>query len=232
MVSSLMPIIYIFLVFLVAYITIGNNKLALFDIILIGISILVLIYTTIKIQFYPEKNEHFEQNINNLKPIELEEQYTRIGKNLVVYNTAFNKNSYNNVGNTWFNVAATNADGTCDTKASNAMFNFELPPVYSRKNGFYMGNNRLIGPYSNAFKIQYHNTFTIVLACKHGNLLVDDTNNEIELFKFYANSPNNNGLSLYIKKGSLKNINNVQMGTLMFMYSNKPSMECKLKKED
>jgi len=67
-----------------------------------------------------------------------------------------------------------------------------------------------------------------MIACKHGNLLVDANNPEIEIFKLYANSPNNNGMSMYIQNSSLKNINNIQMGNLMFQFADKSPVQCKL----
>ena len=232
MCSSLLPIVYIFIVLVIAFVTIGFYKVPKFDVLLILLSVVVLIVTMVLGHFVKGKvKEHFtdENTPQNLKPIELEEDITPIQSHLVDYLTAFNKSSYDIDGNIWTNIAAKQKDGkTCDTSASNSAFTFEMPPVFNRKSGFYMGNNRLIGPLSNALKIQFHNTFTLVLACKHGNLLVDQTNNEIEILKMYANSPNNNGLSLYIQRGSLKNINNVQMGNLMFQYADREPLQCKL----
>jgi hypothetical protein len=237
--ASMIPIIYIFIIMVSAYITIGFFKVPKLDILIIAFAIVVLIGTMLHGHLMKKTtiNEHFvtttatdytTASANQYKPIDLEEDTTSIKNNLVVYNTAYNKNSYNENGNTWINIAAQKSDGSCDTEASNSVFTFELPPIYSRKSGFYLGNNRLIGPLSNAFHIQYHNTFTMVIACKHGNLLVDNKNAEIELFKFYANSPNNNGISMYIQQNSLQNINNVQMGNLMFQYSNREPFQCKL----
>lgn len=229
----MIPIVYIFIVLVIAYLTVGLFKVPKRDVIFIGIAVVILVVTMLKGHFFQSKTEHYVDadmayNLDNLKPIELEEDITPISEKLVVYNTAFNKISYNENGNSWLNMIVTKDDGTCDTNAANSIFNFELPPVYSRKSGFYMGNNRLVGPYSNAMNIQFHNTFTIMLVCKHGNLLVDQVNSEIELIKLYANSPNNNGLSLYIQRNSLRNENNVQVGKLMLQYSNREPMQCVL----
>lgn len=229
----MIAIVYIFIVLVAAYIAVGFFRVPGYDILMIGLSLVVLVATMIRGHLSGKIVERFVSNdvdisTVDLKPIELEEDITEIKNRLVVYTTAFNKNSYNENGNAWLNLAVTKKDGTCDTENSNSVFNFELPPVYSRKSGFYFGNNRLVGPFCNAMNIQFHNTFTIVLACKHGNLLVDNTNNEIELLKLYANSPNNNGLSMYIQKNSLQNVNNVQMGNLMFQYSSRDPFQCKL----
>lgn len=226
--SSILPIIYIFIVLVIAYITIGYKKLGKIDCFIIAISLVVLVFTIFKTG---DIKEHYvDLKLDNLKPIELEEDISAIKDKLVVYTTAFNKISYNENGNSWLNMVVPQKDGSCEIEANNSsVFNFELPPVFSRKSGFYMGNNRIVGPYCNSMNIQFHNTFTIVLACKHGNLLVEESNNEIELLKFYANSPNNNGISLYIQRGSLRNVNNVQMGKLMLQYSSREAFQCKLK---
>ena len=224
--ASMIPIVYIFLILVVAYVSVGFARVPKLDLALIIVAILTLVYTIVFNTTY----EHFaaqEINTDNLKPIELEEDISAIKERLVVYNTAFNKISYNENGNAWLNMIVPK-----EGESENSTFNFELPPVFSRKSGFYMGNNRLVGPFCNALNIQYHNTFTCVIACKHGNLLVEQSNNEIELVKFYANSPNNNGLSLYIQKGSLQNVNNVQMGKLMLQYSSRDPFQCKLKESD
>lgn len=227
----MIPIVYIFIVLVAAYVTIGFFKVPAFDLILISLSLVVIVGTIVhghSSAARPTVEHYVDLSAGDFKPIVLEEDIAPIKNHLVVYNTAFNKNSFSDSGSAWLNIAATKSDGTCDTKATNSIFAFELQPVFTRKSGFYMGNNRLIGPYCNSLKLQFHNTFTIAIACKHGNLLVDDSNNEIELFKFYANSPNNNGLSMYIQKNSLQNVNNVQMGNLMFQYSSSAAMQCKL----
>lgn len=229
MILSLLPIIYIFIALVVAHITFGFFKIHKVDITLITLSLIILIVTIlITPRFKNSTTEHFISE-NELKPIVLEEDITPIKNSLVVYNTSFNKLSYDEKSNQWINIASSNNDKSCEKKNSNMAFSFELPPVYSRKTGFYLGNNRIVGPYSNALGIQYHNTFTMIVACKHGNLLVEDNNREIELFKLYANSPNNNGLTMYIQKNSLKNINNVQMGNLMFQYSSRDPLQCVVK---
>ena len=241
LIVSMLLIVYIFIVLVIVYIFFGLKQIPSFDIIMISFSLVIIIGTILQGIMYNKKtssiSEHFTTtditlaDIQNYEPIVLEENIKPISSRLVNYITAFNKNSFNEKGNLWLNLAVTKTDGTCNTDASNSVFTFELPPVYSRKSGFYLGNNRLVGPLCSALNIQYHNTFTQVFVCKHGNLLVDKTNNEIELIKLYANSPNNNGLSLYIQNGSLQNINNVQMGTLMFQYADKNPLQCKLKAE-
>lgn len=155
-----------------------------------------------------------------LKQIETEEDITPIKNGLQTYLTIYNKTSFPGTGKTWFNMGATSA------LQVDSNFSFDIAPVYNTKNGVYMGNNRLIGPLSSALNIQFNNTYTICMACKHGNLITADADNEIEIFKLYANSPNNNGMRLYILKDTIQNANNTQTGSLMFQYANLQPMPC------
>jgi len=162
--------------------------------------------------------------------IDSEEDISDIQTRLCIYLTVFNKKSFNDMGKVWYNIANIKQDGTCpDT--DNSKFNFDLVPAFNRVSGFYLGNNRIIGPLSNALDIQFHNTYSIALVCKHGNLLVDNKNQEIELLKLYANSPNNNGLSIFIEKGSIHNDNNTQVGALLLQYADHTPYECLVDKD-
>ena len=185
--------------------------------------------------------------------LELEENIKDIKPGLVFYTTSFNNSSYTGYGKNWLNIArltsASKASGSgsgnvatpppttaspssekCETDAKS--LDFEITPNYSRKTGFYLSNNRLVGPMSNNLGIQFHNTYTIVVVAKYGNMLVNNKNDEIELIKLYANSPNNNGLSLFIKANSITNVNNVQMGALMFQYASMPPTQCLISQND
>lgn len=175
--------------------------------------------------------------------IDIEENIDDISSGLVLYTTAFNNRSYGGNGKSWINIAkkktqtatttpppAPTDSTTCKTEAKS--LDFDMSPVFSRKTGFFLGSNRLVGPFSNSTNIQFHNTYTIVLVVKHGNLIINDNDKEIELLKMYANSPNNNGLSMYIRAGSLQDINNVQMGSLMFQYADMQPMMCLKAQQD
>jgi hypothetical protein len=213
------------------------------DMIILIVAAIALLLIAIQSSVFTNLNlEHFSTDVSSFgeididsalqkfKKMDAEEDITDIQNRLMVYLTVFNNRSFNNMGRIWNNIAALKQDGTCENN-DNSIYSFELAPVFNRKSGLYLGNNRCIGPYSNALNIQFHNTFTIVVVCKHGNLLVDDKNSEIELLKLYANSPNNNGVSLYIQKGSLKNDNNTQTGTLLFQYANHDPLVCKVDKD-
>jgi hypothetical protein len=172
-------------------------------------------------------------------PISVEEDISLMEKGLKFYVTSFNKSSYPDYGRVWRNVAPVpdtpDVLSNCTTepvKAEPSRLMFDINPVFSRKNGFYLGNNRLIGPLSSDIGIQFHNTFTLMFMVKFGNLIPGNLDTEIEIIKLYANSSNNNALTLYIRKNSLQLVNNVQMGQLMFQFADLPAMECHINKND
>lgn len=175
-----------------------------------------------------------EEILNNNKTMNIEENIDDISKGLVMYTTTFSSKSYQNMGKVWFNLAPKeNLDKSKCKIDQTRDLDFDISPVFSRKSGFYLGNNRLVGPYSNNLSIDIHGTFTSILVVKHGNLLVsNNNNNEIEILKMYANSPNNNALAMYIKRGSLSRTNNVQMGSLMFQYSSEAPKTCLIDSND
>lgn len=217
------------------------NKVNATDMWIIFISCLILLYTVLHTKGSVEtfandvlksKPVLLEDVIKSYKKIDLEENIGAISSGLIMYNTAFNSKSYNKTGKVWYNIS-TNSQQSENCGAPETLnLNFEMAPVYSRKNGFFLSNNRIIGPYSNNIGIKFHSTFTVILAFKNGNLMVGNTNSEIELLKMYANSPNNNGLCLYIKNGSMVFQNNVQLGSLIFQYANKQPQTCLLGTKD
>lgn len=222
--SLLKYIILAFIMFVIIYLTINYKTFKLVDFILIAISICVLIISIFLKKRYAK--ETFVDNITPLNDIltqyqliDLNENIKDISTNLVLYNTAFNKKSYTD-GLQWKSLI------------NNIIFDFDINPNFSKKNGFNLGNNRIIGPDSNLLNIDFINKFTILLVCKHGNLVTNNTNNEIELLKLYANSPNNNGIVLFIQENSLQINNNVQTGTLLFQQADSPPMPCLISTND
>jgi hypothetical protein len=220
-------LILAYILFISIFIILNIKKIHISDLIMIVISSIILI---ISFYYKPSIKETFIDKVQTLddilsqyQPINLEEDYSSIKKNLVVYTTAFNDLSYK-TGTTWNNLFA--------DSVLNKNFNFEINPIFSRKNGFYMGNNRIIGPYSNLLDIDFVNTFTIVLCCKHGNLVTSNISTEIELIKLYANSPNNNALTLFIQSNSLQQSNNIQTGTLLFQESSNDPIPCLISPND
>lgn len=211
---------------------------------IIFVSLLVMLFTAVK----PSKDtvEGFSNDglalkseavtladiLKTHKKIDLEENIDDISASLVLYTTAFNSKSYPNYGKSWISIAPAPKSSTKDCSTGDKSLLFELNPIYSRKTGFYLGNNRLVGPLCNSLNIQFHNTFSIIMVVKHSNLMISQGNQEIEFLKLYANSPNNNALSMYIKRDSLAITNNVQMGSLMFQYADQSPKQCLMNTQD
>ena len=124
------------------------------------------------------------QTLSKFNQVSAEEDITEISPNLVTYLTVFNIQSIDNNSNNWNNISNNTANPTCTDETLKKLYTFEQQPVFSRKTGVYFGSNRLVGPYSNMLDIKFNNTFTIILVCKHGNLLVDNKNNESVTLKF------------------------------------------------
>jgi hypothetical protein len=213
---SLNVIIYTFLVLTFLYIVVNYKALPKYDIIILVCALLVALVISVKCSFTSTVEKFTD--ITQYKRADFNEDITDISDKLKVYLSIYNTSSFNNMGRTWSNIAPSD-------KAL-PPFSFELNPVYSKKTGLYMGNNRVVGPLSSDLNIQFNNTYTIAIACKHGNLMVNNTNTEIELLKLYANSPNNNGLSLFIQSGSVVNTNNSQVGNLLLQYTDNDALPC------
>ena len=210
------------------------NHIPVYDRVILIIALVMLFYWSYVSLVQPAFNlEKFidPQTLSKFNQVSAEEDITEISPNLVTYLTVFNIQSIDNNSNNWNNISNNTANPTCTDETLKKLYTFEQQPVFSRKTGVYFGSNRLVGPYSNMLDIKFNNTFTIILVCKHGNLLVDNKNNELELLKLYANSPNNNAMSFFIQKDSIKNSNNTQTGNLLFQYANNSPIQCKIDKD-
>lgn len=168
--------------------------------------------------------------LNRREYIDIEEDITNISPHLMIYNSAFNKKSYNGDGKYWRNISnAKPIDLNCKIEDF-GLLSFDVAPNFSRKSGFFLGNARAIGPFSNNLGIKFHNSFTIILAVKHGK--IDTTESELELLKMYANSPDNNALAFYISSNSVMTENNVQLGKLRFKFAHNPPIDCLINTTD
>jgi hypothetical protein len=178
---------------------------------------------------FAEKTSNVE-DIDKYEAVVFEENLKVLVPMCSVYITVFNTESYPESGQEWYNVAYKKREDC--SRLENKIFSFENIPIFSRKNGILLGTNRLYGPYSNMLNISLQSTFTIFLACKHGDFLENNTD-EIELLKLYANSDDNNGISLFVQSKSVKLVNNIQTGNLLFKFvdSTQPT-QCLLNKSD
>jgi hypothetical protein len=218
--SSYDYVVLLLIILVLVYLGLNYKVIKPVDIILIIIAVIVLVY----ISFFKGGNlsEHFSASATANTKIQIEEDTSDVNKTCVLYNTTFNSGSYiPDNGTVWNSVI--------NPSGSVKKLTFDLNPIYAPENGFYLGNNRIVGPYSNDLGIDFLSTYTIMIACKHGNLVTNvnsSGNDEIELMKLYANSPNNNGIALYIQANSLSSENNVQVGSLMLQYTDSEPVPC------
>jgi hypothetical protein len=212
--------------------TVYNMKvLSNTDISMIGIAIVMLVYTyhmhTLR---SPVPLEHFaeEPTIGNL--LTLEEDTSLVVSNATFYSTVFSKDSYPGDGSQWFNLIK---DTQKKCGGDNTAFKFDFPPAFSRPTGIYMGKNRAHGPFCNHLGINLQNSFTIFFTCRHADLGTSNFDTEIELLKLYANSGNNNGIAIYIQRNTLEvDAGSNQVGRLMMKWVDQAETQCLLRPTD
>lgn len=233
--------VILFVAFTCIYMYSVHMTLSKFDIVMLVIGLCVLLFTLYK--FKSKKllttTETYENNTAATPPaldasrfseIAFEEDLTVMVPICSVYITTFNKQSYPEEGQEWFNVAYKVRDDC--SKLENKKFTFEHLPMFTRMNGLLLATNRLFGPFSNLLNISLQNTFTIFMAVKHGDFLPSNQQ-EIEFLKLYANSNDNNGLSLFIENNSISVENNVQSGNLLFKFvDNAEPIKCVVNPQD
>lgn len=234
-------IVITFILIVIVYILTNQKHIRKLDLTLLLVSIVALtwkqltyksVIETKYLERFSEEPESLLELLNSLKPINEEEDFSKISKNLLMYYTTFNTLSHTYGTKVWRNVIDTTKTKSGELQCNTSMF-FDLLPSFSKIAGFTLGPNKLTGPYSNTLGINYRSQYSLVLAFKHGNLKNDATlTNKIELVKLWANSPNNNGLSLFIEPGSLEVVNNKQFGKLMFQYGDYSPVHCKISKTD
>jgi hypothetical protein len=161
-------------------------------IISICLAILTIVYLR---QYYPHSVEKFVDDPNyneDIKPIE---------SGMTIYNTAFSKLSYPTKTIQWYNMASFFANNACpDTRLSDTHLYFRNIPSYSKEKGFYLLNNPIKGPMSFQMGINANESFTIFFTMKFDMATAGKTERDIDLINLYANTINNNGLSLSISK--------------------------------
>ncbi len=229
-------IVIIFVLIVIVYVLTNKKRIDKQDLALLVVSIIALTWKYFShqnaLERFQEAPESLVNILNTLKPIEEEEDYLPISKNLLMYYTSFNSLSYTPNTKTWRNILDTQTNKQGIIKCNTEMI-FDLLPNFNKVDGFTLGPNKLTGPYSNTLGINFRSQFTIMLAFKHGNLKNDVTQgNVIELVKLWANSPNNNGVTLFIEPGSLDVVNNTQFGKLMIQYADYSPIHCKISADD
>ncbi len=214
-------VILVFIVMLVLYVALFYSTNHVIDSTLLLVGASALTWSYLKAQH--QKYETFE-NSDVLKF--LKEDYSAISKDLVQYFSVFDRRSYTDGGNQWKNIVKI-AGFDCDTKLT-----LTKVPKFYIQTGIELGGNSLIGPLSNTMNIRFGNPYTICFAVTMKQLTNASTNDNIELLKMYANSSNNNGLSLYITSGSIDTMNGANAGSLYFQFANNDPVLCKLTSND
>ena len=130
-----------------------------------------------------------------------DEDITPFSSGLTVYLSAFSKASYDPVvsGRKWRNLAPHFEGSTCPILPGALDFNFMYNPSFSKENGFYLGNNVLHGPMSFQCGVSTNESLSVFMTLKFATFSRTSTE-DIDIFRMYANTINNTGLALVIKK--------------------------------
>lgn len=155
----------------------------------------------------------------------LQENYSSVSQDLVQYFSVFDKRSYVDGSKEWKNLVKIKGFN-CDTTMK-----LTKVPKYFVQTGIELGENSLVGPLSNTMNIRFGSPFTICIAATMKQL-IQNSKGKIELFKMYANSPNNNGLYLYIDKETIDTKNGNNSGSLYFQFADRDPVLCKLAGKD
>ncbi len=83
---------------------------------------------------------------------------------------------------------------------NNAELTFTSTPAFSKENGFVMGQNKIAGPLSHLVGISGDMPFSIFTLCQFTKQMSRDE--DVTVFKLFANTLNNNGISLVMKGGT------------------------------
>jgi len=155
------------------------------------------------------------------------EDLTKIATGMTMYVTCFDERSYPDTGGKlWKNVIDKNVQGASPVSSSlfqDTHLHFTTTPNFTRREGFFLGNNSLSGPYSYQMGIRGDMAFTVTTMLRFtGDMVQQEQQQTTEeeqqqtegaaedlvLFKLFANTPGNNGLSLYIKPedGGVENV--------------------------
>lgn len=124
-----------------------------------------------------------------------------IAKGLTIYCNAIVPALYSG-GKVWRNIMP--PPKTCEDP-SVMNFTFDAIPSFSRTNGAYLGNNRLVGPPSHLLGINGDTSFTIFVTMRFTSFpaAASETlaDKEHTIFQIYANTDvRNNGIRLYYKR--------------------------------
>lgn len=146
------------------------------------------------------------------------ETLSLFARNLTVYYSAFSTNSFPNSSRRWYNIAPffTSPQSTCPdvTMEDTNMFFLEVPS-FSKDNGFSLGNNKILGPKSYEMGFSANDSFTMFFTLRFNEFPVTEKSKEI--FRFFANTRTNNGISMFFDSVSSV-VNEMANVSLMFSF--------------
>lgn len=223
-------IIYLFIFLILVYVVVTFKSMKIIDItfIIIGIMILVLNYATASMNTSLIKSPEYFVNSNNTDSlgtlIQLEEDISDIPETCVMYFSSFNDSFYSSTN------GSTVWKSLIDPYNTNPILTFSKKTNFSPKDGFDLSSGATVkGPNCDTLGINLQDPHTIMMVCKHKNLLpsgiLTDVISMIQLYAF-SGANSTNGLHLHIKT-DIKTDNNVQLGKLEFKYSDGDILDCR-----
>lgn len=222
----------VFIVMVLLYMILSVKRLPYLDTLMISLSVIMLIVSLINhknnIELFTTGSAAASldkfASLDKLELVSLQEDVQPITKVAAVYLTVHNNKSYPGSGKDFYNVAYDPKKGDNCPDGNNRVFTFENTPTISTSNGVTMNTNRLRGPLSNALSIDVQSTFSIFFTCMHGNFTANEQ--EIEFFKLYANSSNNNGIVMFIPANSINIEPDSQKARLSIQYIDESIKNC------
>lgn len=139
-----------------------------------------------------------------------DEDISSISKFLTLYYSSFSQTSYPNASRRWYNISPffTSPQSICpDVSIEDTNMFFLNVPSHSIDHGFSLGVNQITGPKCHKLGLSANDSFTIFFTLKFNNLEI--TSDKIEILKMYANTQNNNGLSIYIDNTNIVTNNEI-----------------------
>lgn len=148
--------------------------------------------------------ENFEELALTVGPYN--EDLARISRDLQAYYSCFSANSYAGSGSMWTNLsralqASSTSCGISDYDSSH--MRWENPPSFAPRDGFMLGANSATGPESHRAGISTLGAFSVFAFVRFTGLAASSTS-DYEVFNVFANTPNNNGLRLFIQGSTVQ----------------------------
>lgn len=215
----------VFIVMIILYIIFNFRNMYYVDTLMLVTAVLILGFTVFNnrnskkhLETFTSDNTLRDMILQDLSPLQQDEDPSIITKTASVYLTVFNNKSYPGSGKEIYNLAFKENSKTCSTP--NKTFNLENIVTFDRVSGIVMNTNRIVGPFSNNLGIQMQGAFSMFFTCKHGSF-VSNNESEVEFLKLYANSENNNGLALFIPSNTIVTSADNQTARLTLMFGHR-----------